>query len=134
MAGKSNKIQYMRGKNLIKITFCFLLLQCVMGAGLLMAGSNDQSMPDELIAETDQQLHSLWNKMRTARADNDIETAITCFVVKSQNTYRTLFEKVSPKKLNQLADAFEDLQLIKFHSAGRAEYDIQANRNNEYLS
>jgi hypothetical protein len=115
----------MNGKYLIKITFCFLLLQSIIGAGLLMAGSNDQSMPEALKAETDQELHALWNKMRTALSNNDIETALTCFAEKSQKTYKTLFEKVSHKKLRKLAEALEDLQLIKFHSAGRAEYDVQ---------
>ena len=32
----------------------------------------DKEMPEALKAETDQELHALWNKMRTALANNDI--------------------------------------------------------------
>lgn len=94
----------------------------------------DKEMPEALKTETDQQLHTLWDKMRAALSDNDIETAITCFTEKSRKKYRTIFEKASPENLRQMAEDLEDLQLIKFHSARYAEYDVQNVVNGEHVS
>ncbi|WP_022667150.1 hypothetical protein [Desulfospira joergensenii] len=94
----------------------------------------DQKMPEEIKAETDRQLHTLWKEMRTALSNNDIETAMSCFSEKSQNTYRSLFEKLPHKKLRELAEGLKDLQLIKFHSARYAEYDVQETRDGEQVS
>jgi hypothetical protein len=93
-----------------------------------------RKMPEELKAETDQQLHTLWNKMRAALADNDIEKAMSCFDEKSRKTYRQLFEKISDEKRREMAESLKDLQLIKFHSARYAEYDVQETRDGETVS
>ncbi len=133
----------MKGRDLLKIIFCFLLFQAVTGSNQLIAGSYDQSlsgsqpadkgkeMPEELKAETDQHLCALWEEMRTALSNSDIETAMSYFTEKSRKTYGSQFAKVSDEKRRELAENWEDLQLVKFHSDSHAEHDILEIRDDE---
>ena len=133
----------MKGRDLLKIIFCFLLFQTVADINPLIAGSNDQSlsgsqpsdkgeeMPEELKAGTDKHLCTLWEEMRTALSNSYIETATSYFAEESRKTYGSQFAKVSDKKRRELAENWEDFQLVKFHSGSHAEYDIQEIRDDE---
>ncbi len=85
-------------------------------------------------AETDQYLHAIWEKMRTALADNDIETAASCIAEKNRKNYRRIFQSLSDEERLDLVARLEDLQLIKFQSARYAEYDVQEIRDGQGIS
>ena len=117
----------MKGMDLLKIIFCFLLFQTVTGSNPLITGSNDQSlsgsqhadngkdMPEELKAETDQHLCALWKEMRMALSNSDIDGAMSYFTEKSRKTYGSQFAKVSDEKRRELTETLADLQLVEFH-------------------
>ena len=85
-------------------------------------------------AETDRHLHGIWEKMRTALSNNDIETAVSCFTEKNQKHYRWFFKSLSDENCNEVAEALKDLQLIQFHSSRYAEYDVQETRDGMQVS
>ncbi|MDJ0721177.1 MAG: hypothetical protein QNJ04_06085 [Desulfobacterales bacterium] len=85
-------------------------------------------------AETDQYLHAIWERMRTALADNNIETAASCIAEKKRTNYRRIFKSLSDEDRLDLVARLEDLRLIKFHSARYAEYDVQEIRDGQSIS
>lgn len=78
--------------------------------------------------EADRYLHAIWEKMRTALSNNDIETAVNYIIDKKRNYYRRVFERLSDENRARLVKDLEDLQLIKFHSATYADYDVTTTR------
>ena len=91
-------------------------------------------MPEALIAGTDRHLHALWDKMRTALANGDIETAADCMVDSRRGQYQIAFERMSAENRKEMAEDLRDLQLIKFHSARYAEYDVQNTMDGKRVS
>ena len=93
-----------------------------------------RKMSEARIAETDRHLHALWDKMRTALANSDIETAADCIADNRREQYRRAFGRISAENREEMAEDLKDLQLIKFHSARYAEYDVQNTINGKRVS
>ena len=72
----------------------------------------------------DIKLRSMWNSMRNALSQGDIDHAVSYFSDSTKESYRKRFEAWSPEKRKRFARDLEDIQLIK-EKGPWVEYDIR---------